>query len=120
LSTSVVKLDVPAIVKVPVSVIVPPEVTLKFPVVVTSTPKSTAPPASRVKPLNEDAVDEKVIEEPEFKVSAPKLVEETPATVIAPFDVLPMVRLPEVIWPSSLFVMEKVPVPAPKPMVAPD
>lgn len=97
-----VKLEVPPIVKAPVFVIVPPEVTLRFPVVVTSTPKSTLDPASRVKPLNEDAVVEKVIEEAEFKVRAPKLVEVTPSTVMAPFVPSPIVRLPAVIFVSSV------------------
>jgi len=117
----VVKLDVPPIVKAPVSVIAPPEVTLKFPVVVIFTPKSTPPvPTSRVKLLNEDAVDEKVTEAAEFKVNAPKFDEDTPSTIMAPFDKLPIVRLPDVIWLSSLSVREKVPEPVPKPMVVPD
>jgi hypothetical protein len=119
-ATSVVKLDVPPTVKIPVSVIAPPEVTLKFPVAVTFTPKSTADPASKVKLLNEDAVVEKVIVEAEFKMSDPKLDEDTPSTIMAPLDPLPTVRLPAVIWPSSLFVREKVPKPEPKPMVVPD
>ena len=114
------KLAVPPIVKAPVLVIAPPDVTLKFPVVVTPTPKPTPDPASKVKLLNEEAVVEKVTEEAEFKVSAPKLEEDTPSTIMAPFDTLPTVRLPAVIWLSSLSVREKVPVPDPKPMVEPD
>ena len=89
-----VKLDVPAIVKTPVSVIAPPEITLKFPLDVTFPPKLTPPvPPSKVKlrgvrfeeiliasaaftvrPWKKESAVSKVTEDPEavaFKVSAP-------------------------------------------------
>ena len=103
-------------VKASVFVIPPPEVTLRFPVVVIPTPKFTADAASRVKPLNDDAVVEKVTEDAEFKVRVPKLLEVTPSTVIAPFVPSPKVRLPAVIFVNSVasrFILNPV-TPNPK------
>ena len=103
------KLDVPAIVKAPVSVIAPPEVTVKFPVVDKSAPKSTPPvPASTVRLPNEEAVDEKFTAlelEVAIKVKGVE-VEVTPSTVIVPLVAFPIVRFAAVIWVSSLLVRE--------------
>ena len=120
LATSVVKLDAPDIVKVPISVIFPPEVTLKFPFADTFTPKSTPPvPASRVKSLNEDAVDAKFTAFPlAVAINVSGLdVEVTPSTVIVPLVAPPMMRLPEVIKARSEFVREKLPAVLPSPIV---
>jgi hypothetical protein len=118
-STSVVKLDVPVIVKVPVSVIAPPEVTLKFPLEVVLPPKTTPPvPASTVKSLKEE-VDEKFTALPlavAIKVSGVE-VEVTPSTVIVPLVALPIVRLPALIWARSELLREKSPEAPPSPIV---
>ena len=120
MATSVEKLDDPDIVKVPVSVIFPPEVTLKFPFTETFTPKPTPPvPASRVKSLNEDAVDEKFTAFPlAVAINVSGLdVEVTPSTVIVPLVLSPMMRLPAVIKARSEFVSEKLPEVLPSPIV---
>ena len=120
MATSLVKLDDPDIVKVPVSVIFPPEVTLKSPLADTFTPKSTPPvPASRVTSLNEDAVDEKFTAFPfAVAINVNGLdVEVTPSTVIVPLVVSPMMRLPAVIKARSELVREKLPEVLPSPIV---
>ena len=104
MATSVVKLDVPPIVKAPVSVIAPPEVTLKFPVVVKFTPKSTPPvPAFIVKlPSPDDAPVSKLTPLRAlvaFNVNGVVMVVKAP-TLISPLVLSPMIRLPTVDFPG--------------------
>ena len=108
MATSVVKLDVPVIVKAPVSVIVPPEVTLKSAVDKLLSKLTPPVPVSRVRLLNEEAVVERLTAlAPELATNVSgKEVKDTPSTVIVPLFALPIVRLPAVIWPSSVFVKE--------------
>ena len=102
----------------------PSELTVRDPVVVTSTPKSTPPvPALMVRlPKLEEAVVAKLTALPElvaFKVKG-VVKEVTPARVIVPFKLLPIVKLAPPIKPSSVSDKEKSPVPEPRPMVLPD
>ena len=123
-----VKLDVPAIVKVPVSVIAPPEVTLKFPAVVTSTPKSTPPvPAFIVKLPSPDEAPVSKLTPLEalvaFNVNGVVMVVKAP-TLISPLVLSPMIRLPAVNFPRSVEDKLKPQVPPqvddPKPIVTPE
>ena len=117
------KLEVPATVNTPVSVIAPAELTFSEPVVVTSTPKSTPPvPAFRVKlPNPDETAVAKLTALPvrvAFNVNGVDM-EVKPPTVMVPFELFPTVRLAAVNWPNSLLVTEKLPAPEPNPIVRP-
>ena len=120
----VFRLTEPAAVRMPAPEIAPSELTVKDPVVVTSTPKSAPPfPALMVRlPTPEEAVVAKLTALPElvaFKVKG--VVEEViPATVIVPFELFPIVRFAPLINPSSMSDKEKSPVPEPSPIVLAD
>ena len=120
MATSVVKFAVPPIARAPVSIIVPPEVTFKFPVVDTFAPKSIPPvPASRVRLLNDDALDEKLTALPvDVAMRVSGMEEEfTPSTVIVPLVEPPIVRFPALIRTRSASVREKLPEALPSPIL---
>ena len=120
----VLRLIEPAAVRMPVPEITASELTIRDPVVVTSTPKSVPPfPALMVRfPNPEEAVVVKLTALPELVAFNVKgVVEEvTPAKVMVPFELLPIVRLAPLINPSSVSDKEKSPVPEPRPTVLAD
>ena len=117
------KLEVPATVIVPVSVIAPVELTVNDPVVVKSVPKSTPPvPALTFtfpSPVEAPAVNLTALPVPvAFNVNG-VLKEVSPATEIVPLLLFPTIIFAEVIKPSSVLDNEKSPAPEPTPIVLP-
>ena len=120
----VFRLTEPAAVRMPTPEIAALELTVKDPVVVTSTPKSAPPfPALMVRfPNPEEAAVVKLTALSELVAFKVKGIEEedTPAIVIVPFELLPIVRLAPLIKPSSVSDKEKSPIPEPSPIVLAD
>ena len=117
------KLEIPATVSTPVSVIAPVELTFNDPVVVKLTPKSTPPvPAFTVRfPSPVEAIAEKLTALPvpvAFNIIG-VLSEFNPANEIVPLLLFPTIIFAAVIRLSSVLDNEKSPAPEPNPIVLP-